>query len=335
MSTAAQERRDELASPIGRWRRMTEARLLEERIQTLFADGYIRGSTHLASGQEAVAVGLASCLELTDTVTCTYRGHATAIALGMPADALLGELCGRQSGSSRGIGGSMHLADRSIGLMPTFAIVGAGLPVAVGVALAAQTRSEHHVAVAFCGDGATNIGAFHESLNMAAVWALPVVFVVENNLYGEYSPIRSTTPVDDLAVRATGYGMPSEIVDGQDVDAVREAAHRALVRARNGQGPTLLEMKTYRYSGHSRSDAATYRPAGELHDWLDRDPLTLSAGRLVADGLATQEQLNGWRGQLEAALEAATERALAAEPPAVAEMLSHVESSASARHRPR
>ena len=256
-------RRAALADRIEQLKRMMEIRTVEERIQKLFADGQVRGSTHLCSGQEAVSVGIAREIDPDDVVTCTYRGHGHALALGATPVQVLGEICGRTVGCAGGLGGSMHLMEASVGLLPTFAIVGAGLPIACGAAMAARARGTDRVAVAIFGDGSTNIGAFHESLNFAAIRKLPIVFICENNLYGEYSRINLTTPVEDLAVRAASYAMP-----GHRRRAGRRRGRqgdRGSRRPRTqGRGPSLLEMKTYRYSGHSRSDPATYRPAGEL-----------------------------------------------------------------------
>jgi pyruvate dehydrogenase E1 component alpha subunit len=213
----------------------------------------------------------------------------------MSMTAANGELRGLTSGCCRGVGGSMHLTDFSRGLIGAFAIVGAGLPVAVGAALSSKLRGGDAAALTFFGDGATNIGTFHEALNMASVWKAPTVFVIENNLYGEYSPIRDTTPIDDLADRAKAHGMPGVIVDGQDVEAVHQAVSEALARGRAGDGPTLIEAKTYRYRGHSRTDPAKYRKPGELEQWRERDPITLLGARLAADGLldeAAQEALH-------------------------------------------
>lgn len=318
------ERRSQLSDPVGRYERMLEIRLVEESIQALYNDGHVRGSTHLSNGQEAVSVGVAAATRPTDTFTCTYRGHGAALALGVTPEGVLGELCGRVIGCAGGIGGSMHLCGPDVGLFPTFAIVGAGLPVAVGAALSAQTLGTNNVSVAMFGDGATNIGAFHESLNLAAIWSLPAIFVIENNLYGEYSRFNLTTPIEDLADRATSYAMPSEIVDGQDVETVIAAMSRAVDLARAGDGPTLLEMKTYRYSGHSRSDPAVYRPGGELDEWLARDPLTITAERLVREGVATQEQLSLIRDSVQASVHNAVEAALASDFPAEGQMFEHV-----------
>jgi acetoin:2,6-dichlorophenolindophenol oxidoreductase subunit alpha len=324
VSGERQARRAALASPLGRFERMAEIRAVEERIQVLYNDGHVRGSTHLCSGQEAVAVGVAAAAPPTDVVTCTYRGHGQALALGVTPLEVIGEIVGRSVGCGGGQGGSMHLVGPDVGLWPTFAIVGAGLPVAVGAALASQVTNAGNAAITIFGDGAANIGAFHESLNLAAIWKLPVVFVCENNLYGEYTRIQLSTPVSDLADRAAAYAIPGVVVDGQDVEAVAGAVRTALDRARDGGGPSLLEMKTYRYSGHSKSDAGTYRPAGELDHWLTRDPITIEAGRLIADGIATSDQLSGIRSRAVAAVGQAAAEALAAPEPEVAEMLMHV-----------
>jgi TPP-dependent pyruvate/acetoin dehydrogenase alpha subunit len=317
-------RRGELSAPLGIYRRMVEIRLVEDIIKELFMSGLVAGTTHTCQGQEAVAVGIASVLRPTDLVCCTYRGHGHAMALGMPPVAVLGEILGREIGCVGGLGGSMHLSDREIGLMPTMAIIGAGIPIAAGAAWAAQLDGRDDVGVSIFGDGAANIGAFHEALNIAALWNLPAVFICENNLYGEYSPLGSTTSVTDIAVRATSYGMRSEIVDGQDVQAVIAAVAEAVDGARSGQGPTLLEMKTYRFVGHSRSDLATYRPEGELDAWLARDPLTIEADRLVAAGTATPDELVEVFAQVEGAVQQAAEQAKASPPPPVAEMFRHV-----------
>ena len=317
-------RRAALADRIEQLKRMVEIRTVETRIQKLFSDGQVRGSTHLCSGQEAVSVGVAREIDPDDVVTCTYRGHGHALALGATPVQVLGEICGRTVGCAGGLGGSMHLMEASVGLLPTFAIVGAGLPIACGAAMAARARGTDRVAVAIFGDGSTNIGAFHESLNFAAIRKLPIVFVCENNLYGEYSRINLTTPVEDLAVRAASYAMPGHVVDGQDVDAVGKATAEAVARARKGEGPTLLEMKTYRYSGHSRSDPATYRPAGELDAWLARDPIDLFAARLAEEKAIAEGDLQGIKDEMVTTVDGAADDALAAPEPAEIEIMSHV-----------
>ena len=325
------ERRAALADPVERWDRMVEIRHFEDRIKELFAEGLIHGTTHTCQGQEAVSIGIAVAARPTDHVCCTYRGHGTALALGMTLDAILGEITGRVIGTIGGVGGSMHLSERSVGLLPTSAIVGAGIPIAAGAALTAQVRGEDNCAIAVFGDGATNIGAFHEGLNLAAIWQLPVVFVCENNSYGEYSRIDLTTPVTDLAVRAASYAIPSEIVDGQDVDSVIAAVSSALERARSGGGPTFLECKTYRYSGHSRADQATYRPAGELDEWLARDPIELYRNQLVAEGTLDAAKAEALRSSIVQRIEDCVERVMASEPAGVAAMFQHVYAPTTAR----
>jgi pyruvate dehydrogenase E1 component alpha subunit len=208
--------------------------------------------------------------------------------------------------------------------MPTTAIIGAGIPITAGAAWAAQLDGRDDIAVSIFGDGASNIGAFHEGLNIAAVWNLPVVFICENNLYGEYSRIDATTAVEDIAARGAAYAMPSEIIDGQDIDAVIDAESRAAATARAGGGPTLLEMKTYRYAGHSRSDPATYRPEGELDAWLQRDPITIYGTRLVADGTCSEEDLQRVHDEMDTAVRAAVEEAKASDEPDLSEMFRHV-----------
>jgi pyruvate dehydrogenase E1 component alpha subunit len=315
-------RRHQLTDPVARLARMIEIREFEGRVKSLFLEGIVSGTTHLCEGQEAVAVGLAAALRPTDPVTCTYRGHGVALALGCTPTAVLGEIMGRSVGLLGGVGGSMHLCDPDVGLLPTFAIVGAGLPVAAGAALTAQVLGRDDVAAAVFGDGATNIGAFHETLNLAAVWRLPVLFVIENNLYGEYTPIGRTTPVTDLADRAASYAMPAEVVDGQVVDDVFAAVTRAVDRARGGGGPTLLEMKTYRYSGHSRSDTGPYRPEGELEKWSERDPITLYADVLREAGQLTD--LEALRSEVITQIDAAVAEVKAAPAPDVEAMFRNV-----------
>jgi TPP-dependent pyruvate/acetoin dehydrogenase alpha subunit len=254
---------------------MWRIRLFENAVMDLFTRGLVRGSTHLCQGQEAVSVGACAALRRTDTMTCTYRGHGAVIAKGAPLDAAFGEILGRAGGLCGGKGGSMHLTDVSVGALGSNAIVGAHLPISVGAALTAVYRGTDDVSVTIFGDGATNIGAFHEALNLAALWRLPVVFLIENNQYGEYSPLRATTPIDRLANRASAYGIPGVHVDGNDVVAVRAMMAAVVAHARAGHGPTLVEAETYRQVGHSSSDPATYRPAGELERWMARDPIVL------------------------------------------------------------
>ncbi len=306
------------------YRTMVRIRLFEEKVQELFMTGQIQGTTHLCQGQEAVSVGAIAAMREGDVQTNTYRGHGEALALGMESETAFAELMGRASGGSGGVGGSMHLIDFSKGNIGANAIVGAGMPIAVGAAVAFQMQRKPNVALSFFGDGATNIGTFHEAMNMAAIWKAPVVFIITNNLYGEYSPLRSTTPLDDLARRADPYGMPGIVVDGQDIDAVHAATSEAAERARRGDGPSLLEMKTYRYRGHSRSDPAKYRPDGELDAWKARDPIDLLGQKIIAAGLIGPNDPVEIRGEIQADIDTAAERAAASPFPTLEETRPYV-----------
>ena len=322
---ASMDRRLHLkSSRATRYEAMFEIRAFEDRVQAMFFEGLVHGTTHTCQGQEAVSVGIAAAARPTDSVTCTYRGHGHALALGMPPLTVLAEIMGRRIGSVGGLGGSMHLCDTSVGLLPTFAIVGAGIPVAAGAALTAQVKGTDGAAIAIFGDGAANIGAFHEGLNLAAIWNLPAVFICENNQYGEYSAIHLTTPVENIADRAASYGMPGEVVDGQDVDTVEAAVSVALARARAGQGPTLLEMKTYRYAGHSRADTAPYRPEGEFDRWYERDPINTYRRRLIEDGEMTEEEAEQIEARVAARIAEAEAEASAADQATVADMFTNL-----------
>jgi TPP-dependent pyruvate/acetoin dehydrogenase alpha subunit len=283
--------------PIELYRQMLQIRLVEDEVYRQLLQGNVRGTTHLCQGQEAVPVGVCSVIRPTDWVTCTYRGHGWALARGVDLEAFFAELMGRASGLCSGKGGSMHLTDLDRGLFLSSGIVGGAMPPALGVAYAHQLRGDDGVAVTSFGDGATNIGTFHESLNMAAVWRLPVVFVCENNLYGEYTPAGETALVEDLADRACAYGIPGHVVDGNDVEAVRELALEAVERARRGDGPTLIEAKTYRHGGHSRTDPAKYRPDDEVERWKARDPLIIAEQRLLEREGVDQATLDAAREQ--------------------------------------
>jgi acetoin:2,6-dichlorophenolindophenol oxidoreductase subunit alpha len=306
------------------YRVMVRIRVFEETVQGLFMQSLVSGTTHLAQGQEAVAVGVANALQPDDYSTYTYRGHHHALARGLDLEAAFAELLGRATGINHGKGGSMHLTDARLGLYGSFAIVGAGLPVAVGLGRAAQLRKDGRISATFFGDGATNIGAFHEAMNLASVWKAPVLFVCENNLYGEYSSLRSTTPVEDLAIRASAYAMRAQIVDGNDVVAVFESARDAAELARAGEGPTFLEYKTYRHRGHSRSDPGKYRPEEEVKAWLARDPLTVARKRLIDSGSCTETDLDRIDAEVAAEVEAAVERAKSAPWPELSEVTTHV-----------
>ncbi|MDZ4763974.1 MAG: thiamine pyrophosphate-dependent dehydrogenase E1 component subunit alpha [Chloroflexota bacterium] len=298
-------------------KRMLEIRLSEERIQGLFLENLVRGTTHLCVGQEACSVGVAAVLQPGDSVTCTYRGHGHALAMGMSMKALMAEMMGKASGACKGKGGSMHMTDATIGLLGANAIVGGQIPIAVGAALTAQIKKTGAIAVTFFGDGATNIGAFHESLNLAAVWKLPVLFICENNLYGEYSMWDKTTPIQNLADRAIGYGMPGIIVDGQDAERVYNDVKALADRARAGEGPALIELKTYRFRGHSRTDQAPYRVKGELEQWMQRDPITILKDRMIAAGQLDETEYEELRGSIDRAVHEVVEWAKAEPFPAI------------------
>ncbi|MBN8994473.1 MAG: thiamine pyrophosphate-dependent dehydrogenase E1 component subunit alpha [Rhizobiales bacterium] len=304
------------ADRVGLFQTMIAIREFEEQVQLSYLEGLVHGTTHLCNGQEAVAAGVCKALRDDDYVTYTYRGHGHCLARGMDIEAAFAELFGRETGVCGGFGGSMHLTDMERGLIGAFGIVGAGLPVAVGAGLSAQLAAREQVSVCFFGDGATNIGAFHEAMNMAQVWKLPVVFVCENNLYGEFSHISHTTPYEDLVTRAAGYAMENVKVDGNDVEAVYEAAAVAVARARGGGGPTFIECKTYRHRGHSRTDPAKYRHPDELAAWMKRDPIPVYRARLVKRGVITDRKADAIVAKAREASKAAAARAAAAAWPA-------------------
>jgi pyruvate dehydrogenase E1 component alpha subunit len=268
------------------YEQMEVIRRTEKAAHDMFLAGLVKGTTHLAAGHEAVAVGASAALRPGDYVFATYRGHHHAIARGASPAECLAELMSRGTGICKAKGGSMHLTKASAGMLGSYAIVGAHLPMAAGAAWSAKLRGSGEVAVAFFGDGATNIGAFHEALNLAAVWSLPVLFVCENNLYMEYTPIGTVTAVPAPAAdRAPAYGLTAATVDGNDVVAVAEAVAAAAAQARSGGGPALIEALTYRHFGHSRTDPAKYRPASEVAEWMARDPLELARQRLAGLGV--------------------------------------------------
>jgi len=264
---------------------MVLIRHFEEKVGELYAQGMLAGSTHLYVGEEAIAVGVCAHLRRDDYITSTHRGHGHCIAKGGELKLMFAELMGRRTGYCKGKGGSMHIADIGFGHLGANGIVGGGLTIATGAALAARIRKTDQVTVCFFGDGAVNIGPFHESLNLAGLWSLPVVYVCENNLYGMSTHWRRAASVDQIARRAASYGMPGRTVDGMDVTAVSEAAGEAIDRARRGDGPSLLDMHAYRYYGHSRTDPCKYRTKEEEADWKRRDPIETSKTRLMEAGL--------------------------------------------------
>ena len=288
---------------------MVELRDFEQRAYELFLENLVRGTSHLALGQEAIAAGYAVAMRPDDYTFCTYRGHDHTLARGASMAAAMAELLGRGNGMLHGKGGSMHLTDVTHGAMGSYAIVGAHLPIAAGAAWSAQVRKSGQVAVCFFGDGTTNIGAFHEALNLAVVWKLPVVFVCENNQYMEYTPIRSVTAVEHPAAdRASAYGLESILVDGNDADVMYEIARKTIGKARDGGGPSLVEALTYRHGGHSRADPASYRPVAEVADWLSRDPVKRYRERLLSGGIGESE-LKEIETRAQQKVDAATEEA--------------------------
>ena len=299
------------------YRSMYECRVLEQRANDLFMQNLIKGTSHLALGQEAVAAGFGMAMQEGDYTFCTYRGHNHTYVRGASMTSILGELMGRECGLLRGKGGSMHLTSVEHGAMGSYAIIGAHLPVAAGAAWSAQYRGTGQVSVCFFGDGTTNIGAFHEALNFAVIWKLPVVFVCENNLYMEYTPIGEVTAVENPAAdRAPAYGLESIVIDGNDVDEVYRAACTVLARARRGDGPSLIEAMTYRHGGHSRADPGKYRPDDELQAWLARDPLPMYRKRLIDLGIP-EADLEAIESGADAAVDRATEEARNSPPPPV------------------
>jgi acetoin:2,6-dichlorophenolindophenol oxidoreductase subunit alpha len=286
--TQTTDRSADATAYLGAYGRMLLIRLFEQAMHKLFLEGEVHGTTHLAAGQEAVPVGVCMALDPQDYAAGTYRGHGHALAKGTDPDALIAEMLGRATGVCGGRSGSMNVIDLEHGLVGCYGIVGGSIAAATGAALSAKRQGR--VAAAFFGDGATNQGYFHECLNFAAVGALPAVFVCENNLYGEFTPMAAVTAGVDIAGRAAAYGMPAAVVDGNDLWAVRAAAGEAVDRARAGGGPTLLECRTYRHYGHSKADPAKYRPKAEVEHWLARDPLPRARERLLAEG-AEEDQI--------------------------------------------
>jgi TPP-dependent pyruvate/acetoin dehydrogenase alpha subunit len=299
------------------YRMQVEIREAEQRAFDLFLQNLVKGTSHLSLGQEAVAAGCAAAMQPGDLSFCTYRGHAHTLARGVAIDKVLGELMQRDNGLMRGKGGSMHLTSVEHGVMGSYAIIGAHLPIACGAAWRAQYKGQKDVSVCFFGDGTTNIGAFHEALNFAVVWKLPVIFVCENNLYMEYTPIGEVTAVPNPAAdRAAAYGLPRIVIDGNDADIVYRTAKAAYDKARDGGGPSLIECLTYRYSGHSRADPAKYRPEGELEKWKERDPIKIYRERLKQFGVS-EDIIAGIELYAKRRVDEATEKCKAAPAPAL------------------
>lgn len=306
------------------FRKMLDIRHFEEKAFDLYGQNLVPGTLHLYAGQEAVAVGVCANLRKGDYVTSTHRGHGHCIAKGAKIDRVMAEVLGKRTGYCKGKGGSMHIADFSVGMLGATAVVGAGIPIAAGAGLSIKLRGTDQVVACFFGEGASNQGTFHEGINMAAIWALPVVFVCENNLYAMGTRQSRVMLIENVADRAAAYGIPGETVDGNDVLAVYETALRAVRRAREDQGPTLIECKTYRHKGHSRFDPASYRPKEEVGQWLKRDPVLRFRAKLLEMQVLTEKEA----GQIEqdsiSAMEKATKFALESPHPTPEEALEDV-----------
>jgi len=306
------------------YRMMLTIRRFEEKCNYLFLQGRIPSTLHLYIGQEAVATGVCAHLSPEDYALSTHRPHGHAIAKGVSLNSIMAELFAKATGCCLAKGGSMHVGDMEVGALPAIAIVGGNIPIAAGLALAAKQLGTEQVAVAFFGDGAANEGAFHEGINMAAIWDLPVIYVCENNLYGASTPFSSVYRVDNIADRAAAYGIPGVVVDGMDVEAVYEAAGEAIARARRGEGPTLIECKTYRLVGHSRSDPRHYRTQEEEEAWQAKDPIPRLGRRLKELGLATGETLAAIEEEVVEAVEVSVTFAEESPYPEPADTLKHV-----------
>jgi len=272
------------------YRTMVQIRRFEERVAREFAEGNIPGSVHSYIGEEAVATGAIAQLRKDDYIMSTHRGHGHLIAKGGQTDRMMAELFAKKTGYCQGKGGSMHIADMDIGMLGAAGIVGSGIPISTGAGLSAKLRGTDQITICFFGDGAANIGRFHEGINLAAVWCLPVVFICENNLWAVSVPTSCSLATPNIADRAVGYGIPGVVVDGMDVIAVYEAAGEAVARARSDKGPTLIEAKTYRFRGHFEGDAGTYRPKEEIEEWLKRDPVKLYKEKLLEMKVLTEKE---------------------------------------------
>jgi pyruvate dehydrogenase E1 component alpha subunit len=301
------------------WRKMVEIRMFEEKVFELYGQNLVPGTIHLYVGEEAVAVGVCSALRRSDYITSTHRGHGHCIAKGADLKRTMAEILGKETGYCRGKGGSMHIADFSIGMLGATAVVGAGLPIAVGAGLSARLRKTDQVVACFFGEGASNQGTFHESINMASVWSLPVVFVCENNLYAMGTCQSRAMKIENVANRAAAYGIPGVTVDGNDVLEVYHASEEAVHRARSGAGPTLIECKTYRHKGHSRVDPAKYRPQAEVEHWLARDPIKRLKEKLLSDASISETEILKIEKDVSAEVDEAVKFALESPYPAAEE----------------
>jgi pyruvate dehydrogenase E1 component alpha subunit len=306
------------------YRTMLTIRRFEEKCNYLYMQGRIPSTLHLYIGQEAVATGVCAHLRPDDYLFSTHRPHGHALAKGVSPQAIMAELFGKRTGCCQGKGGSMHIGDVKVGMFPAIAIVGANAPLAAGAALATRRLTEDRVTVCFMGDGAMNEGAVHEAMNMAALWDLPVVYICENNLYAASTPVASAFRIENISGRAAAYGMPGSVVDGNDVEAVYQAAGEAIARARRREGPTLIEARTYRLCGHSRSDPRTYRSKEEEARWAAKDPIPRLAQRLKELDQATGATLAGMEQEVTALIDEAVQFAEDSPSPEPTDALKHV-----------
>jgi len=291
-------------------RKMLEIRFFEEKVFELYAQNLVPGTIHLYAGEEAVAVGVCSNLRKDDYITSTHRGHGHCIAKGADLKRTMAEILGKKTGYCKGKGGSMHIADFSIGMLGATAVVGAGIPIAVGAGLSIKLRRTDQVVACFFGEGASNQGTFHEGINMASIWKLPVIFVCENNLYAMGTRQSIVMNIENIADRAVAYGIPGGVVDGNDVFAVYEAAEKAVERARKGEGPTLIECKTYRHKGHSRVDPARYRPKEEVEEWLAKDPIKRFKEKLMHARILNEAEIQHIEREVSVEIEEAVKFAI-------------------------
>ena len=306
------------------YRKMFEIRSFEEKVFELYAQNMVPGTIHLYAGEEAVAVGVCSNLRKDDYITSTHRGHGHCIAKGADPKRIMAEILGKKTGYCKGKGGSMHIADFKVGMLGATAVVGAGIPIATGAGLSIKLRGTDQVVACFFGEGASNQGTFHEGINMAAIWKLPVIFVCENNLYAMGTRQSRVMLIENIADRAASYGIPGVTVDGNDVLAVYEAAREAVERARRGEGPTLIECKTYRHKGHSRVDPAKYRPKEEVEEWLRKDPIKRLREKLLQTNVLAEEEIQRVEEEVSVEIEEAVKFAVESPYPAPEEALEDV-----------
>lgn len=306
------------------YRKMVLIRKFEMCASKLFAQNKLPGFLHLYVGEEAVATGVCSALEVTDYITSTHRGHGHLIAKGGDVKKMMAELFAKETGYCKGKGGSMHISDRDKGILGANGIVGAGIPIATGAAFASKYKGDGRVAVSFFGDGAANRGTFHEALNMAAAFKLPAVFVCENNLFAISVCARYHMAISDISDRAAAYGMPSYSIDGNDVELVYETTKAAVERARRGEGPTLIECKTWRHRGHYEGDPDDYRTAEEKAEWMQKDPIERLAKRLIEEGICTQAELDAIASDADKLLAEAIDEAEAAPVPSVSALMADI-----------